>query len=1107
VHSLEEIEQRQGKLSIKSHGESVYTDIQEAVKENSYKARWFWELLQNAKDAVEDGQSVEVRLEVTDEIVKFSHTGSPFKIDEILELIIQGSSKRESENKTGRFGTGFITTYVLSLKVQIEGNLDDGNSFNFILDRDAENPDAFLKLQGECTKKFHASLTKETGQMEGEFATVFTYFLTPQTAPVAGSIFTKLNVLLPYVIAFNDKIKKVTVVHDGKHTTYEKHQSMKDWNEGLLPVEIKVDDLSYCEILMSRINKGIAATRIDHHEGRRVILPPSSEKVDLFFSFPLIGSEELALPMVINSENFDVRKERYGVFLGREETISNKRNKEIIDGAFQVFPVFLKWCKEHGVGQLYNLVRIQRHGDSADLDNEWLLKQKRDLVTLVENVAILKPTSAKDSIALRHSYIPDAVDEIKRTSLWKLYDQLKPEKLPDLGELEAWREIATEYVELSGSSESPTYLVNVENLCQLVSACNDRTTLKTSLGINDEINFLNDLYLLFSQQESKLFYSYNLVANQKNQLVKVDNTIRTDSVCDEQIKDILELMHQPTRAMLVSQQLKLPDNICGPLGLNECINMIIGILAVKKDHDYATNSLFVASTRFLKWLISHEQHDLVGSFKVVTAGHDKTGAKIFRQHTLSAFKGKKQKLLAPKGIWVSKFPIYAELINEKDCLLSAYGDELNYAELEYLSSRYFIHLQPLIRCYETPNRNILKQLLIDPSVIDDEKDEKDLAVEGNISYYDFAFFVNDEDYVFANNNSSRSSLRILEFVLREAVNVDPNFSSTDSIKIDGKEVPIKKSVWVNRLKSSAWINTRNTLDQGPKYLGGQPTSYNLAVLLNTSPDLKPLLKDQEIITLLGLLNVSVSDLIRNTLTSEKERLDWEKAFTALLVSNLDPTLAVTMLKDPALMDVYRKQQETRALISRNQGLGNAMESGFKGLFQTGEYNAQGIHVTRKPFGSDYIITFESSDLVNELGQEELFEIGGWFIELKATGKQYASMTPLQAKRAVENKRNYALVILPLGDFELTQINIWQHSKVISNIGEKLEPKYKQAQTTSVAQEALVAPSQFVEVHIEQNELRYRIKSALWVDGLSLDAFMKQTFIRPAGVTEASGSIS
>jgi hypothetical protein len=410
-------------------------------------------------------------------------------------------------------------------------------------------------------------------------------------------------------------------------------------------------------------------------------------------------------------------------------------------------------------------------------------------------------------------------------------------------------------------------------------------------------------------------------------------------------------------------------------------------------------------------------------------------------------------------------------------------------------------LQPLIRCSETPNKNILKQLLIDPSVIDDEKEEKDLAVEGNISYYDFAFFVNDEDYVFANNNSSRSSLRILEFVLREAVHVDPNFSGTDLIKIDGKEVPIKKSVWVNRLKSSAWINTRNTLDQGPKYLGGQPNSYNLAVFLNTSPDLKPLLKEQEIITLLGLLNVSVSDLIRNTLTSEKERLDWEKAFTALLVSDLDPVLAVTMLKDPGLIDVYRKQQETRALIIRNQGLGNAMESGFEDLFQTEEYNAQGLHVTRKPFGSDYIMTFESSDLVNELGQEELFEIGGWFIELKATGKLYASMTPLQAKRAVENKRNYALVILPLGDFELTQANIWQHSKVISNIGEKLEPKYKQAQTTSAAQAALVAPSQFVEVHIEQNELRYRIKSELWVDGVSLDAFVKQTFFKPAAVAE------
>jgi len=99
------------------------------------------------------------------------------------------------------------------------------------------------------------------------------------------------------------------------------------------------------------------------------------------------------------------------------------------------------------------------------------------------------------------------------------------------------------------------------------------------------------------------------------------------------------------------------------------------------------------------------------------------------------------------------------------------------------------------------------------------------------------------------------------------------------------------------------------------------------------------------------------------------------------------------------------------------------------------------------------------------------------------------------------ERNRTLVILPLGDFELTKANIWQHSKVISNIGEKLEPKYKQALTTNAAQEALVAPSQFVEIHIDQNELRYRIKSELWIDGVSLYAFMKQTFIKPGAVAE------
>src|ERR1700761_8661367 len=101
MYSWEEINDKQAKISIESHGESVFTDVNETILEGDNQARWFWELLQNAKDAVDDDQTVSVQLIITDEEVIFKHDGNTFDLDEILKLITQGSSKKGKAGKTG----------------------------------------------------------------------------------------------------------------------------------------------------------------------------------------------------------------------------------------------------------------------------------------------------------------------------------------------------------------------------------------------------------------------------------------------------------------------------------------------------------------------------------------------------------------------------------------------------------------------------------------------------------------------------------------------------------------------------------------------------------------------------------------------------------------------------------------------------------------------------------------------------------------------------------------------------------------------------------------------------------------------------------------------
>ena len=86
-----------------------------------------------------DGE-VNVKMDINKNEISFYHSGNPFELDEILSLIIQGSSKTDDDSKTGRFGTGFMTTYLLSKKVKITGKLTNDNGyFDFWLNRDASD--------------------------------------------------------------------------------------------------------------------------------------------------------------------------------------------------------------------------------------------------------------------------------------------------------------------------------------------------------------------------------------------------------------------------------------------------------------------------------------------------------------------------------------------------------------------------------------------------------------------------------------------------------------------------------------------------------------------------------------------------------------------------------------------------------------------------------------------------------------------------------------------------------------------------------------------------------------------------------------------------------
>ena len=83
--------------------------------------RWIWELLQNARDTsvgMDEGNLV-AQIDYAQGELTFKHNGPKFSMDQIAHLIYHGSTKVEDEGTIGQYGSGFLTTHLLSSEIDV----------------------------------------------------------------------------------------------------------------------------------------------------------------------------------------------------------------------------------------------------------------------------------------------------------------------------------------------------------------------------------------------------------------------------------------------------------------------------------------------------------------------------------------------------------------------------------------------------------------------------------------------------------------------------------------------------------------------------------------------------------------------------------------------------------------------------------------------------------------------------------------------------------------------------------------------------------------------------------------------------------------------------
>lgn len=541
--------------------------------ENSAK-RWVWELCQNAKDVCNSTGKVKISINY-DEMqrkVFFRHNGKAFSMDNILSLINQASSKDRndgSERKSGKFGTGFITTHLLSEVVNISGLLEiDGEHSKFTIS---------LDRTGKEKNEIIAAMEKAVGDLESctpvdfldfdedEYNTVFEYELDEYGMKTAQDGLESLRVSAAYVLAMLHDIEEITVENTGEKFRYKRE--VKCGLENATVSEIEVEQQGHCcnkyVLGMTEDNASIYIA-LERMNDNMKILPFYENQSKLFCDFPLIGTDDFPFPVLISSSDFNPTEPRDGVFLTCKNTARIDEeievNRSIIEKACGLYEHLLEYVAKKKWDGIYNITKVNAYSKKEWYDEEWL----DEIIAKCKEVILHTPIICNacgemkallDSWDGQELYIISDRNVATREKIWTLLSYMIPDMIPQKEDLHEW------YQSLWSGCNSYTF----ERLSEQVSSFVTVDTLDAELNQIDWRDWLNKYYEIIDQNEKwQTFVQYNqlnILPNQRGKFCCVDSLYYDIDIMEE-YKEILTDLGNDIKARLLHLEFERSEWFC-----------------------------------------------------------------------------------------------------------------------------------------------------------------------------------------------------------------------------------------------------------------------------------------------------------------------------------------------------------------------------------------------------------------------------------------------------------------------------------------------------------------------------------------------------------------
>jgi hypothetical protein len=583
TNSIREIVlQNQEAIAIKAISEKIFTlmqNIRNGSADDSYQRRWVWELLQNAMDTTNSERPTKIQININEDTndLHFLHNGNPFKVENITYLVNQQSSKprqiniNERKRTIGKFGTGFITTHLLSEKVTLKSTVDAENlgqkRFELLLDRSGKNEaELFEGVKKSMEILLNLDQLPDVVNYDKEdLNTEFVYHLNDNGMLVAKTGIKDLMASLPFTMAFVRNIDTVKITNYG---TY-KYIGFEILSSNIFIHNISINDSEFRKILTveSSEDDAIIAIEIKNESEKFQFIELKENTPRLFCNYPFIGTEQMNLPLIFNSSSFNVYQERRnGIILKNAETPDILENKKLIKECNKLLLDLLNFVSD----SKFNFENTYVLADCKMPENyEWLYaKWYEDQILNPLKNAILKAKlveTEKHDIIIRKAIcgtderidFPYHKDENVREEIYDVCNTPSHFSMPLRKNIHKWHKI---------NWWDDSYDLSIKNLANWFSSLKSLQNIKNTIGIDNNFTKWVESFLAILNKEEAVIGIINqnklpIYPNQNGDLVTKNLIFWDNGDIPEELKNILLNLGIDVRNILLDKDLFIGGGI------------------------------------------------------------------------------------------------------------------------------------------------------------------------------------------------------------------------------------------------------------------------------------------------------------------------------------------------------------------------------------------------------------------------------------------------------------------------------------------------------------------------------------------------------------------